>query len=210
MNTTYTSHPLAHDLLWGMAPQDLPASTPEWAQSALAQGHPVVVRRQQLDEGWVAVGVRGSCREERLATHMRVADITRRMSPEQAARQLIQPQWPALRALKELQPLLDRQPLSWGVTGAVGFELASGVPVLHRDSDLDLLLRTPVPLTREEARNWLRMVEGASCRVDMQLETPNGAVALREWAGRSHRVLLKNITGAALVRDPWCAQEYRI
>ncbi len=207
MNTTNHAPLLPHDLLWGMAPQHLPLQAPAWAHAALAMGQPVVVRRQQLAEGWVAVGVRGSRREERLATQMRVAAITQRMRPEQAARQPSQVDWPAVRALKALQPLLDRQLLSWGVTGGVGFELASGVAVLHRDSDLDLLLRTPTPLTREEARNWLKVVDGACCRVDMQLETPNGAIALREWAGPSRRVLLKSTRRAALVLDPWSVLE---
>jgi len=43
--------------------------------------------------------------------------------------------------------------------------------------------------------------------VDMQLQTSFGAVALREWAGSSSRVLLKNATGACLVTDPWTLQE---
>lgn len=41
------------------------------------------------------------------------------------------------------------------------------------------------------------------CVVDMQLQTPLGAVALREWAGSSPRVLLKDNVQARLVSDPW-------
>jgi phosphoribosyl-dephospho-CoA transferase len=41
----------------------------------------------------------------------------------------------------------------------------------------------------------------------MQLQTPFGAVALREWAGSSNRVLLKNASQACLVLDPWNPQE---
>lgn len=37
----------------------------------------------------------------------------------------------------------------------------------------------------------------------MQLQTPFGAVALREWASASARVLLKNAQQAQLVVDPW-------
>lgn len=43
--------------------------------------------------------------------------------------------------------------------------------------------------------------------VDMQLQTPLGAVALREWAGRSDRVLLKQACGACLTADPWNLRE---
>ncbi|WP_277322642.1 phosphoribosyl-dephospho-CoA transferase MdcG domain-containing protein, partial [Pseudomonas viridiflava] len=41
--------------------------------------------------------------------------------------------------------------------------------------------------------------------VDLQLQTPFGAIALREWAGTSRRVPLKTATGAHLVIDPWQA-----
>jgi phosphoribosyl-dephospho-CoA transferase len=47
------------------------------------------------------------------------------------------------------------------------------------------------------------MLEGRACRVALQLETPLGGVALREWAGTSPRVLLKSASGARLVSDPW-------
>jgi phosphoribosyl-dephospho-CoA transferase len=41
----------------------------------------------------------------------------------------------------------------------------------------------------------------------MQLQTPFGAVALREWAGSARRVLLKNVSQAVLVINPWNPQE---
>ncbi|WP_394353316.1 hypothetical protein [Metapseudomonas otitidis] len=34
-----------HDLLWGLAPDHLPAEAPAWARQVLAAGQPVVVRR---------------------------------------------------------------------------------------------------------------------------------------------------------------------
>jgi phosphoribosyl-dephospho-CoA transferase len=85
--------------------------------------------------------------------------------------------------------------------------LASGVQALHEGSDLDLILRTPQPLARSQAQELLRMLEAVVCPVDMQLQTPFGAVALREWAGSARRVLLKNAGEAFLVIDPWNPQE---
>ena len=77
----------------------------------------------------------------------------------------------------------------------------------HKDSgiDLDLILRTPERLERGEAEDLLALVNTAPCAVDLQLQTPFGAVALREWAGESRRVLLKTTHGAHLVLDPWQA-----
>ena len=75
--------------------------------------------------------------------------------------------------------------------------------MLHGASDLDLLLRTAEPIDRARARTLLAQLDSAPCRIDLQLETPYGAVALREWAGDSRRVLLKCDAGARLVDNPW-------
>ncbi len=193
----------AHDLLWGMAPAHLPADAPAWAVDALSAGHPVVVRRAVADPGYVAVGVRGRLREQRFAAVMPLAAVQRRVAPE-ALSEVISPRdLPALQALAQLRPVLAQE--AWGVTGSAGFELASGVEALHAQSDLDLILRTPEPMTRADAEDLLAILDTAVCAVDLQLQTPFGAVALREWASGSRRVLLKTIHGAHLVLDPWQA-----
>ncbi|MCU0116805.1 malonate decarboxylase holo-ACP synthase [Pseudomonas sp. B2M1-30] len=201
------SLPLAHDLLWGMTPEQLPAEAPQWAIDALRAGQPVVVRRALSVDGQIAVGLRGVSREQRLAGFMAIDSIAHRVSPEalchvDSARDL-----PALRALKQLRPMLDDCGWVWGVSGSVGFELASGFAAMHAASDLDLILRTPQWLARNQARKLVAFFDQAECRVDLQLQTPFGAVALREWAGASSRVLLKNARQACLVSDPWNPQE---
>lgn len=193
----------AHDLLWGMTPTHLPADAPGWVVDALSAGHPVVVRRAIAEPGHVAVGVRGRLREQRFAAQMPIAAVQRRVAPE-ALRDVTSPRdVPALRALDQLRPLLAHN--DWGVSGSAGFELASGIEALHAASDLDLILRTPEPLERDQAHALLAMLDSAPCAVDLQLQTPVGAVALREWAGASRRVLLKTANGAHLVVDPWQA-----
>jgi len=199
--------PLAHDLLWGMSPAQLPADAPQWALESLAAGQPVVVRRAVSDEGLVAVGVRGLLREQRLAAFMRVDSIVRRLSPEALCHVHSARDLPVMQALRQLRPMLDDCGWVWGVSGSVGFELASGFAAMHAASDLDLILRTAQPITRQQARELVALFDQAACRVDMQLQTPFGAVALREWASASARVLLKNAQQAQLVIDPWNPQE---
>ncbi len=190
----------AHDLLWGMSPAHLPADAPGWAQGAMGT---VVVRRAVVAAGFVAVGVRGRLREQRLAAVMPIEAVQRRVAPE-ALREVVSTRdLPALHALDQLRPVLA--PLTWGVTGSAGFELATGIEALHAQSDLDLILRVPRPLDRSDARDLLATLDKAVCVVDMQLQTPLGAVALREWAGPSRQVLLKTASGARLVLDPWRA-----
>ena len=176
--------PQAHDLLWGMSAAQLDAGAPDWAREVLAAGQPVVVRRGPAPHGQVAVGVRGRSREQRYATWMPLAAIRRRVAPEQlTSGGAGQDAWPALRALAWLAPQLDALDLAWGVTGSAGYQLATGQSVLHGNSDLDLLLRAPQPLGRAAAVELLALLDRALCRVDMQLETPLGAITLREWAG---------------------------
>ncbi|NWA84803.1 malonate decarboxylase holo-ACP synthase [Pseudomonas sp. D2002] len=193
----------AHDLLWGMTPAHLPADAPAWAVDAISAGHPVVVRRAIAEPGQVAVGVRGRLREQRLAAVMPVAAVQRRVTPEALRSVISSRDLAALRALDLLRPVLAQA--TWGITGSAGFELASGIEALHEQSDLDLILRTPQRLGRGDAEDLLAILDTAPCTVDLQLQTPFGAVALREWARGSRRVLLKTGSGAHLVLDPWQA-----
>lgn len=199
--------PLAHDLLWGMTPAQLPADAPQWAIESLAAGQPVVVRRAVSAEGWVAVGIRGVLREQRLAAFMGLDAVVRRISPEALCHVDCERDLSVMQALKQLRPMLDDCGWVWGVSGSVGFELASGFTAMHAASDLDLILRTPQMITRNQARKLVAGFDQAVCRVDMQLQTPFGAVALREWASGSARVLLKTQHQACLVTDPWNPQE---
>lgn len=198
--------PRAHDLLWGMSPALLAADAPDWVRSVLEAGEPVVVRRAMVAGGLIPVGVRGTARDQRYATVLPANSVRRRVRPEELIGAAHAEDLPALRALVRLRPALDERGLVWGVTGSVGFQLATGLPTAHAESDLDLLVRTPRPFSRSSAGELLRQLDGALCHVDIQLETPAGAIALREWASDAARVLLKCPTGARLIENPWNQQ----
>ncbi|MER1944952.1 malonate decarboxylase holo-ACP synthase [Stutzerimonas stutzeri] len=198
--------PRPHDLLWGMTPAQLPDDAPAWAVAVLAAGQPVVVRRARVAAGLVAVGLRGATRDQRLAALMPIEAIAHRLAPEDLLARQASEDLLVFRVLAELRPLLDALGHAWGVTGSAGFQLATGLPTAHPDSDLDLLLRTEHPLPRSEARPLLQLLERRACRVDLQLETPLGGVALREWAGDGARVLVKAAEGPRLVSDPWATE----
>ncbi len=198
--------PRPHDLLWGMRPEQLPADAPAWAVAVLAAGQPVVVRRARVAAGLVAVGLRGATRDQRLAALMPIEAISHRLAPEALLARQASEDLPVFRVLAELRRLLDALGYVWGVTGSAGFQLATGLPTAHPDSDLDLLLRTERPLPRSEARPLLQLLERRACRVDLQLETPLGGVALGEWAGGAARVLVKTAEGPRLMSDPWATE----
>ncbi|WP_277269132.1 malonate decarboxylase holo-ACP synthase, partial [Pantoea septica] len=95
-----------------------------------------------------------------------------------------------------------RWPWRWGVTGSVGYALATSIPVLHPGSDLDLTIRAPQPLARDLLQQWQAQTESLPCRVDTQVETPSGAFALSEWL-RDGRALVKTAAGPVLTASPW-------
>lgn len=200
---TFTPRP--HDLLWLRHPQDLLNVTEAWVARQWHTGLPVVVRRDVNEQREIPVGVRGIKREQRAAGWLHPDAITRVMTPEmlvERQRLLHSPfvSQPPVQAAILLTTFA--WPWQWGVTGSTAYALATEIPVLHADSDLDLLIRAPEPLTRDELLQWQSQVEKLPCRADTQIETPYGAFTLNEWLREAH-VLLKTPTGPRLTSTPW-------
>ncbi|MBB1633240.1 malonate decarboxylase holo-ACP synthase [Cupriavidus sp. UME77] len=209
-----TSTLLPHDLLWlADAPGFARANAlPAWASAGWLAQAPLVVRRDGAVEGRIPVGLRGTTRAQRHAAWLPAAQVARVVTPGMLARQA---RWrdhprraalPALAALARIAPQLDAAQVDWGVTGSVGFTLASGIDVLHAGSDLDLLVTAGTPLSAELARTLAALLDDAQARIDIQVATPFGAFALRERVRTGSRVLLKTATGPVMSQDPWQPQ----
>lgn len=202
--------PRAHDLLWvsetPMATNGAPL--PDWAITACRLGAPVVVRRAPRGaDGSIPVGLRGNARSERCAATVAVATITRVVSPETLAATIMtlahDPPFAALRTLRALAPRLNALGWAWGPTGGTGFALASGLPVLHADSDLDLVVRMPQAPSAAQRDQLVHLLRDTECRVDCQIDTGHGGFALLDWLASPHQTLLKTDHGPRLVADPW-------
>lgn len=201
-----------HDLIWLRDAPAFAASQPlpAWVDATWLAVAPVVVRRDLPRDGCIPVGLRGRRREERHATWIDAAQCARVMSPfaiARAARWQDHPRrlaLPALRTLARIAPLLDARGLQWGVTGAAGFTLASGLDVLHPGSDVDLLIDAAAPLDQADEQ-WLAALidDGTEARLDIQIATPHGGFALLERLRTGGRVLLKTATGPVRCADPW-------
>lgn len=201
-----------HDLLW-ISDLDgllvLPP-LPHWASADWLLRAPLVVRREDTGAGApVPVGLRGSARNARCAGYLARQAIARRVTPEMLAHAPLAPAAragavpAALTTLAALAPRLDATGLAWGPSGGAGFMLASGLPVLRPDSDLDLLVRAPRRLNGEQTAALLALQAGAGCRLDIQIDTGAGGFALAEWAARRTSILLKTGAGPVLTDDPW-------
>ncbi|HEY3589996.1 MAG TPA: malonate decarboxylase holo-ACP synthase [Buttiauxella sp.] len=197
--------PRPHDLLWLTESAALEGVSEEWVKSQWRLALPVVVRRDVNHEGRIPVGVRGMRRDQRAAGWVNSANIKRVVTPESLASRdrLVDSPFVSMPPVQGAIQLAMREwPWGWGITGSVGYALATEVPVLHADSDLDLVIRCPERVEREALLEWQRVVSQLLCRVDTQIETTHGAFALTEWL-RDGRALLKTNCGPQQVIDPW-------
>jgi phosphoribosyl-dephospho-CoA transferase len=186
---------------------------PDWSSAALHRAPWVVVRRTHARSALLPVGVRGDARQQRAAAWLPIHAVEQIVTPQILARQRT---WhgrprtkllPALLVLDAAAAILEEHGCEdlWGPGGSVGFELASGVPSVSAQSDLDLVLDAPEPLEVRDAAALFTALERLSARVDLLLETPLGAVALSEYASGQGVVLLRTPSGGRLVADPWHA-----
>lgn len=206
--------PRPHDLLFCDV-AGLNGALPEWATPAWMARAPVVVRRESVAApDCIPVGLRGQTRSLRHKTYLSSLAVTCCVSPEALAASfasdsvaidgvLAGAYYAALQALAESSALLDATGLLWGPTGGVGFALASGLPVLRPDSDLDLVVRAPLPLTPSQGALLRRLGRSQLCRIDLQIDTGCGAFAFAEWAAGNVCVMLKTDAGPLLSDDPW-------
>jgi phosphoribosyl-dephospho-CoA transferase len=197
--------PRPHDLLRlsAAAAGALPSDAPPWTRGVLRTAPWVVVRRATAPAGFVAAGIRGADRSHRYAWLVSSDDIQTRLAPEDLAdvSALVGRDVPAILALPKARELLGEARFPWGPTGSVGFELATGIPTATSDSDLDLLVRVDQLDAAALARltTLFGRLAHLGVRVDCQVDTPVGAIALAELVSESNEVLVRTPSGPRLV-----------
>ncbi len=132
-----------HDLIWLTARDALEGITESWVEAAWHIGLPVVVRRDVDNEGRIPVGVRGLRRDQRAAGWVKPKNVQRVVPPEDlcATADLLRSPFVTQPPVQvALQLAQQAWPWTWGITGSTGYALATGIPVIHADSDLDLLI----------------------------------------------------------------------
>jgi phosphoribosyl-dephospho-CoA transferase len=119
--------PRVHDLLYLRSETIHPACMTElpWVQMAMRRNQWVVVRRVNAPADKIAVGVRGTDRNQRWGGLVEMADVALIKQPLQLRISLAHDSRKAVPALKTLA-LVEKElaeiDLSWGPVGSVGFE----------------------------------------------------------------------------------------
>ncbi|WP_347548555.1 malonate decarboxylase holo-ACP synthase [Pseudalkalibacillus hwajinpoensis] len=199
---------LPHDLLRISSVNDLlEEEGPAWVSDFLLRAPFVVVRRALINEGLIPVGIRGEARNQRHASLLAEQKILERITPEQLAQGIGWKKYsrfrelPALQSLDLVEGLFASYNLSWGPTGSVGFELASGVATASKSSDLDIVIREPEGLSKAISKELTTELKKAPCHIDVQVETRYGAVALLEVASGGSTILIKRDKGPELIEN---------
>jgi phosphoribosyl-dephospho-CoA transferase len=167
----------------------------------------VVVRRGRISDGLIPVGVRGAQRHERCAGFIGLSEVLETRRPDQLRLMLAEDSRRALqvfRTLSYLESHLVGLDMTWGPGGSVGYELASGMPAVRADSDLDFILFAPRELEITEAQDLWRMISSAPGKVDALVETPLCGFSLEEFVTASPRkILLRTSDSRILGSNLW-------
>nr|WP_319536680.1 malonate decarboxylase holo-ACP synthase [uncultured Vibrio sp.] len=199
----------AHDLLWVDEITLEGNESPSWYANH-NQSLPVVVRRANR-QTLIPVGVRGKSRSERLAAWACKSSVIKSVTP----RELVQSEYAraywqsselvSFKTLTDVDAICQAHGIEWGVTGSLGYELATGMPCAHPDSDIDMTIYLSEPVPMRTLADLNHQLDALPSKIDTQIETPLGAIALREWvvgAGESN-VLIKTDKGPSLTDNPW-------
>jgi phosphoribosyl-dephospho-CoA transferase len=170
------------------------AGAPSWVLASLNRSPFAVVRRERR-EGLVCIGIRGGDRAQRHAAEITERDVVRCWSPEMLATAPAPRPHKVFCVIRDVAAAMARFGVAWGPAGAAGFELVSGEPVLHENSDLDVVLR----LEPDDAR--IRRIADAlrvlPVRIDAEMCFGDGHGVALEEAARAGTLLVKT------PRGPW-------
>lgn len=199
-----------HDMLWtdgfdALIPDD---PLPSWVNEQWNASLPLIVRRDHSARGLIPVGIRGKEKHQRSPAWIAPENVSKRLSPETLImdrEKLFSFPFADAKPVRAIFELLELElPFAWGPTGSCAYALASGRAVMHAESDLDMLIRCNEPVLPEAFAPLAEKWDSLPCKTDIQIETPFGAFALKEWVReKGRRVLLKTDFGPILTTDPW-------
>lgn len=198
-----------HDLLKINSVADLTSKNfPNWIKDIFPVSLTVVVRRSPIEDGLVPVGIRGIKREQRFGTFIDEKKILKVITPYDLVKES---KWnrlskerqelPAIKALPKVAQIL--KDYEWGISGSVGFELATQTPAAKITSDLDLVWKPSSSISKDSAKILLQKLNQFGVHVDLQVIQAKNGFSLEEYINSSSTIMMKTLSGPILVRDPW-------
>lgn len=198
-----------HDLLKIRTVQDLSSlQLPDWAEKVFSKSLTVVVRRAQIADDLIPVGIRGHERSQRLASWVSLDKVVKSITPYELVQNNAwldlsnaRKELPAVMTLEKIAPILSD--FTWGISGSVGFELATKTPSAKMTSDLDLVWKPKQRINQKSAQQLLKILNQFEVHADLQVIQGTDGFSLEEYANANSTTMVKTIKGPKLVTDPW-------
>jgi len=152
---------------------------PDWLQTELPAQQFAVVRRMEVTD-IVPIGIRGSNRSQRCAAFInRTAIVNTIPCTDLVAKIAVFQNYWYYPYLQKLQESLSEH--EWGITGSIGFEIATGMNVTTEQSDIDISIYV-------DEMNWgilaniYEKIQRIYPRIDVQIEVAQvGCVLLNDF-----------------------------
>ena len=176
-----------------------------WIEESLTKAPFVVVRRGEILGDKIPVGIRGDSRDKRHGAYLEEENILDVITPYEISNKRL---WTKnnhikesniFKALEVVEKVLKDKKLKWGPTGSTAFELVSNVITINENSDLDILVKAPDYFSVEEAKAINEKLQKVPCKIDIQLEVPQGIVSLVEYARGDNPILLRANDGGYIL-----------
>ncbi len=175
------------------------SSIPEWVFTLSSASNYGVVRRMPISNKLIPIGLRGEGREQRFGTYIHEDDIVEVITPISLVDYIdgfndrIY-----YRALKSIRDEFEKLHLLWGLTGSVGFEIATNINVTTIKSDIDISIYVEA-IDEKLLTQVGEFLNRLDKKIDVQVEIPTvGAFLLNDY--------LKNQEIGFIVRTPFGPQ----
>lgn len=180
----------------------------DWALESLKKSPFVVVRRAPISNKLIPIGIRGSLRSQRLAAFLPFSDIYNIFKPTYIVENKLWLQSSHIKntnmysAIEALYKTFEEYNLEWGICGSAGFELITKIPTVTENSDLDIMIKIETAgnlFSAASAKELCKKLFDTKIKIDIQIETPKGAVALTEYSSETNPILIRTINGPKLI-----------
>lgn len=169
----------------------------------------VVVRRAEIIDGYIPVGVRGNQRNQRHACFLKKEMIEKRIPPNELLNQNYlesislnrRENFEVFQTFQKLKKVLSHY--KWGVGGSLAYELVSKSPTVKQTSDLDVLVYSNEELDDSQMSELYHISQSFDTNIDIQIITSFGGCSLIDLYQSKKQVLLKTNLGPVLTDNPW-------
>ena len=173
---------------------------PDWAVGGLVKNAYGIVRRAPIVNNRIPIGIRGAHRHERASGHLHISNVIERITPEDVTERihLFKRKSMISDSLLQIQHIMKRHALQWGLIGSIAYEIATNAEVVKDSSDIDIIIRTS--LNASSCKRLMQQIKALPIRIDISIEKEAGSYSLIEFVeSQESKVLLKTAFGPRLV-----------